>query len=215
MSKTRTTTLAVIVSSFIAGAIAMMLVVLTVVDHATVDGDLERISAAASPGHAPERTVVVEERTNDRESLDELRSRALLVPVDGVDERSLRSSFRDARSEGRVHEALDILAARNTPVRAVADGTIAKLFSSKAGGLTVYEFDVTERYAFYYAHLERYAPGLAEQMKVKRGQTLGFVGTSGNAPPDRPHLHFAIFKLGKERHWWQGDAIDPFDVWRR
>ena len=112
------------------------------------------------------------------------------------------------------HEAVDILSPRNTPVHAVEDGTIAKLFFSKAGGNTIYEFDPTGRYAFYYAHLERYATGLREGETIAKGQIIGYVGTSGNAPPNTPHLHFAVFELGPERQWWKGKAIDPYPLLR-
>jgi peptidoglycan LD-endopeptidase LytH len=114
----------------------------------------------------------------------------------------------------RQHEALDILAPRNTPVLAVEDGTIARLFYSKAGGITVYQFDRTTTFCYYYAHLERYADGLREGVSVRRGQTLGFVGTSGNAPKTTPHLHFAIFRLTDAKRWWEGTPIDPYDVLR-
>ena len=115
---------------------------------------------------------------------------------------------------GRVHEAVDILAPRHTPVQAVDDGTIAKLFPSKAGGNTIYQFDPNGRLCYYYAHLERYADGLHEGQAVSRGQVIGYVGTSGNAPPDTPHLHFAVNQLNADRHWWQGRALDPYEVFR-
>jgi peptidoglycan hydrolase-like protein with peptidoglycan-binding domain len=101
---------------------------------------------------------------------------------------------------------------RATPVVAVADGIIQKLFLSKPGGITIYEFGPVGVFCYYYAHLDRYAAGLAEGMPVKRGDTIGYVGTTGNAPPETPHLHFAIFRLGPEKHWWQGMAIDPYPV---
>jgi murein DD-endopeptidase MepM/ murein hydrolase activator NlpD len=143
-----------------------------------------------------------------------LMARHLDMPVAGVERDALVRSYHDDRSGGREHEALDILAPRNTPVRAVEDGTIAKLFVSKAGGNTIYQFDPTGQYAYYYAHLERYADGLKEGDAVKRGQLIAYVGTSGNAPKNTPHLHFAIFRLGPDKHWWQGTPIDPFDVLR-
>ena len=95
---------------------------------------------------------------------------------------------------------------------AVADGKVEKLFLSKPGGLTVYQFDAAEKLAYYYAHLDRYAPGLAEGQQVKRGELLGFVGSSGNADPAHPHLHFAIFELGPEKRWWEGRAINPYPL---
>jgi murein DD-endopeptidase MepM/ murein hydrolase activator NlpD len=97
-------------------------------------------------------------------------------------------------------------------VLAVEAGTVAKLFLSNAGGLTVYQFDPRSTYAYYYAHLERYADGLKDGDDVRRGQVIGYVGTSGNAPRDTPHLHFAIFRLTDEKRWWQGTAIDPYPV---
>ena len=148
------------------------------------------------------------------DALADLRSRALALPVKGVESDDLQGTFDDKRGEGRRHEAIDILASRNTPVLAVEDGTIARLFTSKAGGLTVYQFDPSGNYAYYYAHLERYAPGLTDGDRIRRGQVLGYVGTSGNAPPDTPHLHFAIFKLTDKKQWWQGTPIDPFAVLR-
>ncbi|MFY9820735.1 MAG: M23 family metallopeptidase, partial [Thermoanaerobaculia bacterium] len=138
-----------------------------------------------------------------------------LIPVQGVQPQALQDTFDDARGAGRVHDAIDILAPRNTPVLAVEAGRIVKLFTSDKGGLTIYEFDPTNTYCYYYAHLERYAPGLAEGNQVTRGQVIGYVGTSGNAPPNTPHLHFAITRLLPEKNWWQGDAINPYPILRR
>ncbi|MEO5819210.1 MAG: M23 family metallopeptidase [Vicinamibacteraceae bacterium] len=144
--------------------------------------------------------------------LDELRRRRLEVPVDGIDRKTLRDTFTEGRT-GHVHEAIDILAPRGTPVVAVEEGRIEKLFTSKQGGLTVYQFDPSRRYCYYYAHLDRYAAGLAEGQVVKRGQVIGYVGISGNAPPETPHLHFTIFKLAEDKRWWQGVPLNPFPVW--
>lgn len=140
-----------------------------------------------------------------------LRGRDLKLPVDGVDRKDLRNTFADARGS-RTHEALDILAPRGTKVRAVEDGRVQKLFTSKAGGLTIYEFDPTQTFAYYYAHLDRYEDGLREGQMVKRGDVIGYVGSTGNASPDAPHLHFAIFRLGPEKQWWKGEPINPFLV---
>ena len=145
-------------------------------------------------------------------SADEMQAlvaRRLLIPVEGVDRGRLRDNFEEARG-GRRHEALDIMATRGTPVHAVDSGRIAKLFNSKAGGLTVYQFDRDEKYAYYYAHLDRYAEGLKEGAMLNRGDVLGHVGTTGNAPPNAPHLHFTIFRLGPERQWWKGAAVNPY-----
>jgi murein DD-endopeptidase MepM/ murein hydrolase activator NlpD len=143
----------------------------------------------------------------------ELADRDLAVPVEGVSPRDLVRSFSERRGE-RLHEAIDILAPRNTPVKAVEAGTIAKLFYSKAGGITIYQFDPSRSYCYYYAHLERYADGLAEGQPVERGQVIGYVGISGNAPRDTPHLHFAIFKLTDSQRWWEGTPVDPYDALR-
>ncbi|HYW58179.1 MAG TPA: M23 family metallopeptidase [Polaromonas sp.] len=136
----------------------------------------------------------------------------LLLPVQGVSPRDLRDTFADTRDANqRGHEAIDIMAPRGTPVFAVDDGRIVKLFSSKPGGITVYQFDPTGNFAYYYAHLDAYAEGLAEGQTVKRGSVIGFVGYTGNANPAAPHLHFAIFKLGPEKQWWKGEPINPFE----
>ena len=135
----------------------------------------------------------------------------LRMPLDNVGAEAMKGGFQEKRGS-RPHEAADLLAPRNTPVHAVQGGTIAKLFFSKAGGITIYQFDPTETYCYYYAHLERYAEGLKEGAPIKRGEVIGYVGTTGNAPRDTPHLHFAIFKLTDEKRWWQGTPLDPYSV---
>jgi murein DD-endopeptidase MepM/ murein hydrolase activator NlpD len=134
----------------------------------------------------------------------------LLLPVQGITRAQLHDTFTDARSEGRLHDAIDIMAPAGTPVLAVADGSVEKLFDSQRGGLTIYQFEPDGRLAYYYAHLQRYADGLAEGQAIRRGQVIGYVGATGNADPAAPHLHFAIFVLGPERNWWQGQAINPY-----
>ena len=144
----------------------------------------------------------------------DLSQRDLLVPVQGISREALADTFDDARSAGRVHDAIDIMAPRNTPVVAVEDGRIAKLFTSDLGGLTIYQFDPTETYTYYYAHLNHYAPGLREGARVARGQVIGYVGSTGNASPDGPHLHFAITRMGPDKKWWQGQPVNPYPVLR-
>ncbi len=136
----------------------------------------------------------------------------LRVPIDGRDIESLKGGFAERRDGTRPHEAVDMLAPRNTPVHAVAGGTIAKLFTSKAGGLTVYQFDPAERFVYYYAHLDSYASGLKEGAPLKRGDVVGYVGTTGNAPKNTPHLHFAIVILPPTKEWWKGDPINPYPL---
>jgi peptidoglycan LD-endopeptidase LytH len=132
-------------------------------------------------------------------------------PIDGVSVDSFKGGFAERRSTHE-HQAVDIPAPRNTPVHAVDDGTIAKLFVSHDGGNTIYQFDSQERLCFYYAHLQRYAIALHEGDWVVKGQVIGYVGTSGNAPPETPHLHFAVFELTPAHEWWTGRALDPYDV---
>ena len=135
----------------------------------------------------------------------------LALPIAGLDPSKIADTFADAR-DGRRHEALDIMSPRGTPVKAVAEGNVVKLFTSKQGGLTVYQFDDSQTYCFYYAHLDRYAPGLQEGTLLRKGDVLGYVGSTGDASPDAPHLHLAVFKLGPEKKWWQGTPIDPLPL---
>ena len=144
------------------------------------------------------------------DDLAELRRRRLLIPVAGVGRAELHDSFEEQRGAGRRHLAIDILAPRSTPVVAVEEGTIARLFQSRLGGVTVYQFSPGGRFSYYYAHLDRYARGLEEGAAVRRGQVIGYVGTTGNAPESTPHLHFAIYRLTPEQGWWQGEAINPY-----
>jgi peptidoglycan LD-endopeptidase LytH len=155
-----------------------------------------------------------ESSTATTAAAEALTNREFDMPVEGVKPEQLVRSFEERRSGSRSHEAIDILAPRNTPVKAVDDGKIARLFESKAGGLTIYQFDPTEQFCYYYAHLEGYAPGLKEGDAVERGQVIGYVGTSGNAPRNTPHLHFAVFKLTAAKRWWEGTPIDPYDILR-
>ncbi|RYY88985.1 MAG: M23 family metallopeptidase [Comamonadaceae bacterium] len=159
-----------------------------------------QVATPAPPANAP---------TGDAEGARLLAARDLMLPVVGVASSALRDHYDDARG-GRVHEAIDVMAPTGRPVVAVDDGTIAKLFTSKAGGLTIYHFDPQGQLAYYYAHLQSYAPNVREGMTVRRGEVIGYVGSTGNANPQAPHLHFAVFRLGPQRNWWQGEAINPY-----
>ncbi|MBN7830589.1 M23 family metallopeptidase [Stenotrophomonas maltophilia] len=136
----------------------------------------------------------------------------LLLPVQGILPSQLHDTFSDARSEGRVHDAIDILADAGTPVLAVADGTVEKLFDSERGGLTIYQFEPSGQWCYYYAHLQRYADGLAEKQVIKRGEVIGYVGSTGNASAETPHLHFEVHVLGPEKQWWKGESINPYPL---
>lgn len=136
----------------------------------------------------------------------------LLIPVEGMKLAQLSDNFDQPRGTERHHEALDIMAPKGTKVLAVTDGKVAKLFDSKAGGLTIYQFDPNEKLAYYYAHLDKYADGLAEGAAIKRGDVIGYVGVTGNSSPTAPHLHFAVFELTPEKQWWKGTPLNPFPM---
>jgi murein DD-endopeptidase MepM/ murein hydrolase activator NlpD len=136
----------------------------------------------------------------------------LRFPVPAVSPAAMSDSFAQARGE-RLHLAVDILAPRGSPVVAVDDGTLVRLSSSPAGGISVYQLDAGEHRCFFYAHLERYAEGLTEGQFVKRGEVIAYVGTTGNAPPNTPHLHFAIHELTSPKQCWGGRPVDPYPLW--
>jgi len=138
---------------------------------------------------------------------------SLLLPVQGVDASALHDTYAEQRGGGeRTHEALDILAPRGTPVLSATSGRVLKLFDSKAGGKMVYAADSSERFILMYAHLDAYADGLADGQPLKRGQVIGVVGTTGNAPPTVPHLHFAIARSNDVKQWWKGAPVNPYPL---
>jgi len=161
----------------------------------------------------PVPTVSSPRAAGDADGAALLAARPLIVPVEGVRPQALMDTYEQGRGQ-RKHEAIDIAAARGTRVLAVDDGKVAKLFTSVPGGLTVYQFDPSGRLSYYYAHLDRYAPGLKEGQALKRGDLVGFVGSTGNASAEVPHLHFAVFRLGPDRKWWQGDPVNPYPALR-
>jgi len=137
----------------------------------------------------------------------------VIVPVAGITPGDLDDNYMQVRGGGtRLHGAIDIMAPRNTPVLAAVDGTVRKLFTSAGGGLTIYQFDQSEERIYYYAHLDRYAPTLREGQFVRQGSVIGFVGTTGNAAPDAPHLHFAIEMLPPTKEWWKGTPMNPYPI---
>ncbi|MGH8075057.1 MAG: M23 family metallopeptidase [Lysobacter sp.] len=173
----------------------------TRVDAAPLSPPLSTAPPSTGSATAPESTSGIAAAASE-----------LIVPVDGMQPAQLANTFDDARGQGRVHEAIDIMAPRGTPVLAATDGKVEKLFTSVPGGLTIYQFDPDGRHAYYYAHLDRYAAGLVEGKMLKRGEVIGYVGSTGNASEDAPHLHFAIFVLGPEKRWWEGTAINPYPI---
>jgi murein DD-endopeptidase MepM/ murein hydrolase activator NlpD len=167
---------------------------------------------APAPSVAP---AVEGTSTVTQADIDYLASRTLLVPVEGVKPNQLRDTFNQARSEGRQHDAIDIMAPQGVPVLAATDGTIGRLFQSERGGTTLYQIDPSGLYAYYYAHLARYADGIAEGKQVRRGEVIAYVGDTGNAGPGNFHLHFAISKITSPRKWSGGDPINPYPLLAR
>ena len=196
--------------AFLAGFVAGMLFLLGLLwkygslqpVRAAAAGPLTSISTPAPPPAAQPEMALQSEAPE------------LLVPVQGAKASNILDTFHEGR-DGREHEAVDIIAARGTPVLAAADGTIEKLFNSQRGGITIYEFDPSRTWCYYYAHLDRYAAGIIDGMTVHRGQLIGYVGSTGDASAEAPHLHFAIFRLGPDKRWWQGTAIDPYPILMR
>jgi len=138
----------------------------------------------------------------------------LLIPVKGVRRDQLIDTFTQARSSGRTHDAIDIMAAAGTPVLAAADGEIIKFFDSNAGGITIYELSADRKLIFYYAHLQRRADGLKEHDVVRRGSVIAFVGDTGNAGAGNYHLHFAVAEAVDPKRFWSGPYINPFPLLR-
>jgi murein DD-endopeptidase MepM/ murein hydrolase activator NlpD len=137
----------------------------------------------------------------------------LAVPVAGVRPDQLADTYTQARAGGaRVHDAIDIMAPTGTPVIAAAPGTVEKLFFSKGGGITAYVRSDDGKWIYYYAHLDEYAPGLNEGDKIRRGQRIGTVGSTGNANPAGPHLHFAIHRLDPGERWYHGSPVNPYPL---
>ncbi len=136
----------------------------------------------------------------------------LLLPVAGASVDALQDSFDAPREGGRVHHAIDIMAPRGTPVLAADDGRVLRLSSNALGGITVYTADRSGQFVYYYAHLEGYRPGLGAGDLVTKGDTLGYVGTTGDAPENQPHLHFQILRMPPDGKYWDGEAIDPYPL---
>ena len=134
------------------------------------------------------------------------------LPIAGLCASDVQDTYAQTRGSARQHEAADILAPRGTPVHAVVSGVVKKLFLSKPGGITVYQFDVPEEFSYYYAHLDSYVDGLKEGHFLKQGEVLGYVGSTGNANPKTPHLHFAIFALKPDKKWWEGTPLNPYPL---
>lgn len=193
----------------------------------TVVPDTVTIELSAAPRQAPAApdTLIALDNTDSVRrdtsappvaAQDELSALAakLTIPVAGVKAEELLDTFHEARGERR-HEALDIPAPRGTPVVSATDGRVQRLFSSERGGLMIYASDSSERFILMYAHLDRYAEEMSDGVALRRGQVIGYVGTTGNAPPNLPHLHFAIARSKNVSRWWEGTPVDPLPLLRR
>lgn len=139
----------------------------------------------------------------------------LIIPVDGVSPDQLRDTFSESRSEGRVHDAIDIIAPLDTPVLAGADGTIVRLFHSERGGTTIYQLSADNQFVYYYAHLDRYAEGLSAGHFAKQGETIAYVGDTGNAGAGNYHLHFSIAVISDPKRYWEGVNINPYPLLKK
>jgi murein DD-endopeptidase MepM/ murein hydrolase activator NlpD len=141
--------------------------------------------------------------------IEYFREHPLMVPVDGVSPEKVPDSFNAPRGDGRFHRATDILAPAETPVVAAIAGEVLRLSQNAAGGITAYLVDDDRRYVYYYAHLAYYSRAITAGLKVPQGFVIGYVGTSGNAPPDTPHLHFQAMRIAPgQRDWWNGTPVD-------
>jgi murein DD-endopeptidase MepM/ murein hydrolase activator NlpD len=138
----------------------------------------------------------------------------LIIPVAGIKPDQLIDTYDDARSEGRLHDAIDIMAPAGTPVLAAADGRIVKLFQSERGGITIYQLGPNQQFIFYYAHLSGYAPSLYEGKDVRQGEVIAYVGDTGNAGPGNYHLHFSIAVVSDPKRYWEGTNINPYPLLR-
>lgn len=138
----------------------------------------------------------------------------LIVPVAGIKKQDLRDTFNDARSEGRTHNALDIMAPAGTPVIAATDGKIVRFHDSELGGITIYQIATDGRLVLYYSHLQNRAEGITENMDVKKGTVIGYVGDTGNAGAGNYHLHFAMWIVDDPKRYWEGTNINPYQYLR-
>lgn len=181
-----------------------MLVALFVLLHSSTDELLR------PPPAAPAAPAAAETDPQPPTPGELLARRRLVVPVAGTPPTKLQDSFEARRGMGRKHEAIDIMAPWGTPVLAADDGRVEKITSNRGGGLTIYQVDASGRFVYYYAHLAGYAEGLKEGQPVRRGDVIGYVGATGNASRNAPHLHFAVLLLTTQKRWWGGEAINPY-----
>jgi murein DD-endopeptidase MepM/ murein hydrolase activator NlpD len=176
----------------------------------------EAPSAGAAPGERPPADAPSGAAPPDAAppAADAGSDAGLLIPVQGVGAASLVDTYEQARGQGRRHDAIDIAAPRGTPVLASADGAVLKLFRSERGGITLYQLAPDRRTVYYYAHLDRYAPGMAEGRALRRGEVLGYVGDTGDAEPGNYHLHFEVTTTADPARYWGGVPRNPYPLLR-
>jgi peptidoglycan LD-endopeptidase LytH len=168
------------------------------------------VVTAATPAMA---TAAVMPEASSMTDADYLRARAILIPVAGADMTRVDDSFNEGRDGGdRVHRAIDILAPRGTPILSADDGKVLRMSTSTLGGISMYTVDANARMVYYYAHMERYSDSMSPGRSILRGDTLGFVGTTGNAPKNTPHLHFQVMRWPSDGKYWNGEPINPFEA---
>jgi len=175
----------------------------------------ETSSPAALPIPPTDEPPVSPAEINTNQTENNITSESpssLMIPVVGIKREQLQDTFKDSRSHGRVHNAIDIMAASGTPVVAVADGEIVKFFDSNLGGVTIYQYSSDRRYIYYYAHLQKRAGNLKEKDFVKRGTIIGYVGETGNTGAGNPHLHFTVTVASDGQRYWEGTDINPYPL---
>ena len=172
------------------------------------------LSSSPLPTPAPETTPIPMSSVEPLPSGSPGAVSKLIVPVAGIKPEQLVDTFAQSRSEGRMHDAIDIPAPAGTPVLAAADGEIVKFHDSEKGGITIYQISADRKYFFYYAHLQRRADGISEHQLVKAGTVIGYVGDTGNAGAGNYHLHFAISVVVDPRRFWEGISINPYEILR-
>jgi murein DD-endopeptidase MepM/ murein hydrolase activator NlpD len=161
---------------------------------------------------APSASALGRSSVSSSETVNYILARGMEIPVAGMTLARLRDTFDEGRDGGRIHRALDILAPRGTPVLSADSGRVLRISVNALGGNTIYAVDPLGRVVYYYAHLDAYQPGLAQGATIARGDTLGFVGTTGNAPKDTPHLHFQVMRMPPDGKYWDGDPINPYPL---
>lgn len=147
--------------------------------------------------------------------MESLRSRGLVVPVDGVQPSQIADSFFAPRDGARVHNAVDIMAKKGTPVLSADDGTVLRIGQNTLGGNVIWALDPSQRWVYYYAHLDRFRPGIREGQALSRGDVIGYVGTTGNAPKDAPHLHFQLLRMVEGKRFSDGPPVNPLPLFMR